>query len=149
MLGPMSTESRRQADERLAAALADAGAADRRDDYRDRLRVLKRDNTAEFRRMTEHYEQIVLPDLLAAADPLRVWIEFGMTLGGSAGPGRVAAVDGTGRSATWVGEYAAGELLLWIPDDRQAEALPLMVPAEPTAAQEATLDLLVRKKLSL
>ncbi|MGD8278371.1 MAG: hypothetical protein PVH00_10115 [Gemmatimonadota bacterium] len=145
----MSKDSRRQADERLGAALAGAAAADRRDDFRDRLRRLKRDNAPEFRRMTEHYEQVVLPDLLASPDPLRVWIEFGVTLGGTAGPGRVAAIDDTGRSGSWTGEYVAGQLLLWLPDDRQADALPLMVPVEPSAAQEATLDLLVRKKLAL
>ena len=145
----MSAESRRKADERLVAALADAAAADRRDDFRDRLRTLKRDNAAEFRRVTEHYERVVQPELLAAPDPLRVWVEFGVTLGGTSGPGRVAVIDGTGRSARWVGEYAASELLLWLPEDRQADALPLLVPAEPSPAQEATLDLLVRKKLSL
>jgi hypothetical protein len=145
----MSADARRKADERLAAALAGAGAADLRDDFRDRLRMLKRDNAAEFRRVTDHYEQIVLPDLLAAPDPLRVWVDFGVMLGGTAGPGKVAAIDRTGRSATWSGGFGPGELLLYLPDDRQAEALPLLVPAEPSAAQSATLDLLVRKKLSL
>jgi len=145
----MSAESRRKADERLAAALVEAAAADRREDLRDRLRTLKRDNAAEFRRITGHYEEVVLPELLASPDPLRVWIDFGVTLGGTSGPGRVEAIDGTGRSARWAGEYAAGELLLWLPEDRQADALPLLVPEEPSPSQEATLDLLVRKKLSL
>lgn len=145
----MSSDSRRKADERLAAALANAAAADLRDDFRDRLRTLKRDNAAEFRRVTDHYEQVVLPDLLASPDPLRVWVDFGVLLGGTAGPGKVSAIDATGRSTTWTGACVAGELLLWLPDDRQADALPLLVPAEPSAAQSATLDLLVRKKLSL
>jgi len=145
----MSADSRRKADERLAAALADVAAADLRDDFRDRLRTLKRDDAAEFRRVTDHYEKVVLPDLLGSPDPLRVWVDFGVVLGGTTGPGKVAAIDGTGRSATWSGECAAGELLLYLPDDRQADALPLLVPAEPSAAQSATLDLLVRKKLSL
>jgi hypothetical protein len=145
----MSADSRRKADERLAAALAEVGAADMRDDFRERLRALKRDNAAEFRRVTEHYEHVVLPDLLAASDPLRVWVDFGVMLGGTTGPGTVARIDATGRSAAWTGACLAGELLLWLPEDRQADALPLLVPAEPSAAQDATLDLLVRKKLSL
>jgi hypothetical protein len=145
----MSAESRRQADDRLAAALADAGAADRRDEYRERLRELKRVDAAAFRRMTDHYQQVVLPDLLDAPDPLRAWVEFGITLAGTASPGRVAVIDPTGRSATWSGEYTAGALLLYLPDDRESDALPLLVPVEPSAAQRATLDLLVLKKLSL
>jgi hypothetical protein len=145
----MSADSRRQADERLAAALAEAAAADQRDDFRERLRALKRDSAAEFRRVTEHYERVVLPDLVSAPDPLRVWVDFGVMLGGTTGPGKVARIDATGRSTTWTGACEAGELLLWLPDDRQADALPLLVPAEPSAAQSATLDLLVRKKLSL
>lgn len=145
----MSAESRRSADERLASAMAEAGMADAREEYRDRMRILRRENPAAFREATEHYEGVVVPRLLQAVDPAGEWIAFGLTLATLSGPGRAVAVDGTGRSAEWRGGYAPGTLVLFLPEDRQAAAMILASPAAPTAAQSATIDLLVSKRLSL
>jgi hypothetical protein len=145
----MSTESRRNAEERLAAAMADAGMADSRAEYRERLRRLKKERPAAFRQATEHYERVVLPALLEGSDPAGAWLAFGLELAGLAGPGRAVAVDGTGRSCEWRAGGAPGALVLFLPEDRQAAAVVLAAPATPTAAQAATIDLLVAKKLSL
>lgn len=145
----MSDEARKAVDERLAAALESAGLADQREVYRIWMRTLKRKNVSAFREATEHYEGDVLPRLTDSADPLGAWIEFGIVLAGMTGPGQAVSVDASGRSEAWRGEYERGRLVLYLPEDRQREALPVVVPATPSPAQEATIDLLVRKKLSL
>jgi hypothetical protein len=145
----MTGGSRKEADERLAAALGQAGVADGREDYRNRLRLLKKDNAEGFRQATEHYDRVVLPALLAGSDPLGVWIEFGITLAGLGAAGRAVVVDESGRSTPWPGRYEPGSLVLFVPEDRQEDVLPLAVPVAPSAAQSATIDLLVLKKLAL
>lgn len=145
----MDEDRRKAADERLAAALENAGVADGRGDYRSWMRALKRRDATAFRDVTNRYQQQTVPQLLESDDPLGAWIAFGVTLAGMTGPGQMVSVDASGRSEAWHGEYERGRLLLFLPEDRQQEALPVVVPAAPSAAQTATVDLLVRKKLSL
>jgi len=145
----MSGGSRKEAEAWLAAALGQAGVADGREDYRNRLRLLRKENAEGFRQATEHYDRVVLPALLAGSEPLGVWIEFGITLAGIRAAGTAVVVDESGRSAPWRGRYQPGTLVLFVPEDRQEDVMPLAVPAAPSAAQSATIDLLVLKKLAL
>lgn len=143
-----SAELRARAEARLAEAAAAAACADPRPPLRDRLRDLKEAHPAAFERAIGHYEQVVLPGLAGAAEPLAAWIEYARFLGELTSPGRVLAVDATG----WAGPYQApepGQLVLFLPDDQAGAVLVALSPAAPTAAQQATIDLLVKHKLSL
>ena len=58
------------------------------------------------------------------------------------------SIDHTGLASPFE-VSAAGLLLLFIPDDGAAPVLIALAPATPTPAQHASIDLLVRRKLSL
>jgi hypothetical protein len=145
----MSTsELRALADARLAQAVIAAGLADPRPPLRDRLRELKESHPAGFERALAHYEQVVLPALSGAAEPLQVWADYARFLGELGSPGRLLAVDATG-GATPYQAPAPGTLVLYIPDDTASPVLVALAPASPSPAQQATIDLLVHRRLSL
>jgi hypothetical protein len=143
----MDPQLRSRAEARLASAAEALGLADPRPPYRDRLRELRQTHPDAFERAIAHYEQRVLP-ALAQDDPLPVWLEYGRFLGSLTGQGRLTHIDESGRASTWPpGDPAA--LMLFVPDDTAAGALVLCQPASPSAAQQATLTLLVERKLSM
>lgn len=122
------------------------GLADPRPAYRERLRALRQSRPEVFDQAVEHYEQNVLP-ALADAEPLPVWLEYGRYLASRTTAGKVFTVDESGRSALWT-EGAPAGLVLFIPDDNAAEVMVLSQPVTPSPAQNATLTLLVERKLA-
>jgi hypothetical protein len=154
----MDTALRTRAVARLTAAARAKGLADPRAPYRERLRVLRQTEPDAFERAIEHYEQHVLPSL-ADAEPLPVWIEYGRFLATLTGAGKVTRIDESGRATSWspdspaalVSKWTAGVpvgLVLFIPDDAAADVMVLCQPVSPSDAQQATLRLLVERKLS-
>jgi len=143
-----STDIRNLADNRLDQATAAAAFADPRPPLRERLRDLKDANPGAFERARTHYEQTVLPALAGEGDPLQVWVDYARFLGELASPGRLVGADGTGMASAYQ-LPATGQLILFVPEDSAAPVLIALAPAAPTPAQQATIDLLVNRKLSL
>lgn len=143
----MDPELRTRAEDRLTDAARALGLADPRPPYRERLRLLRQTQPEAFASAIQHYEQRVLPEL-AADDPVPVWVEYGRYLGSLTSEGSVTRVDEQGRATAWTAEAPAA-LVLFIPEETAGEVLVLCQPMAPTAAQQATMALLVERRLSL
>lgn len=144
----MDAQLRTTAETRLTEAAAAAGLADPRPAYRERLRQLREAHPAAFEQAITHYEQGVLPRI-AGDDPLVAWAEYGRFLCELTSDGALTRIDATGRAAPWTPEGDAGDLVLFIPSDTSGDALIVAQPRNPSAAQSASLDLLVNRKLTL
>lgn len=142
----MDPQLRTRAEGRLEEAARSHGIVDPRPPYRDRLRRLRESQRDAFDRAIEHYEQQVLPALADAA-PLNAWIDYGRYLAQLEGPGRTVRIEQDGRATTWSADAPPG-LVLFIPEDTASDVLVLSQPLKPSDAQEATLRLLVERKLS-
>lgn len=143
----MNPELRSRAEARLAEAAQARGLADPRPAYRERLRVLKHTHPDAFQQAVRHYDEQVLP-ALADRDPLDAWIEYGRFLASLTSAGVATAIDEKGRAAKW-NPATPASLVLFIPDDTSSDVLPLVQPDAPSAAQAATIALLVEKKLKI
>ena len=144
----VSTELRTRAEARLEQAAAAAACADPRPPLRERLRELKEGHPGAFEQAVAYYEQTVLPALAGTTDALAAWVDYARFVGGLTSPGRVVGIDGTG----WAAPYdppGPGLLVLFLPAESTSAVLIALAPAQPTPAQQATIDLLVKRKLSL
>lgn len=135
-----------QADRRLEEALAERGARDPRELYRERLRELKRVSPDEYAQAVEYYREVLLPEVASdGGDPLLAWTEYGRKLAAALAPGRTVCIDASGRAQPYEGA-SREELILHLPDARGSRALLVALPAEPSVAQRATIDVLVAGK---
>jgi hypothetical protein len=147
ILPSMDATLRARAEARLESAAAELGLADPRPPYRERLRRLRETDAAAFERAIRHYEEEVLAELASGDDPLAVWIAYGRQLVGDSV--RATAIDADGRAAPARPPIRPGTLVLLIPDDTAVDVLVATAPTTPSPAQQATLDLLVGRSLSL
>lgn len=130
----------------LEAALAESGARDPRDFYRERLRELKRVRPEEYQRAVAYYSDTLLPEVAEGRrDPLAAWTEYGRRLAEALAPGRTVSIDASGRAHTFEGA-APERLILHLPDDNGAKALLVALPRALTPEQRATYDVLVSGK---
>lgn len=148
ILGAMDAELRTRAEARLEQAAAALGLADPRAPLRQRLRQLRESHPDAFGRAVEHYEATVLPGL-AGDDPIHAWLDYGRFLGQLTSNGRLTAIDATGRAAAFRPPLQQGTLVLFVPDDTSADVLVAASPLQCSAAQQASLDLLVHRRLGL
>jgi hypothetical protein len=138
-------DPRAAADARLEEAIAAAGVADPRPACRERLKALRQSDSTAFDRALEYFDRTLVSAIADGAEPLAQWVAYGRFLGELGGRGRTVAVDGSGRARAYEESAPpAGALVLFIPDETHKPAVPLLVPAAPTPAQRATIDLLVR-----
>jgi hypothetical protein len=130
----------------LEAALAESGARDPRDFYRERLREIKRLRPEDYQRAVAYYSETLLPEVAGGKrEPLAAWTEYGRRLAEALAPGRTVSIDPSGRAHTY--ETAAPDrLILHLPDDNGAKALLVALPSALTAEQRATYDVLVSGK---
>lgn len=142
----MDPQLRARAEARLAEAAEAEGIADPRPPYRDRLRQLRQSHPEAFDRAIEHYERKVLP-ALAGEQPLAAWLEYGRFLASLEAEGRVVGIDSRGRASDWSSDARPG-LVLFIPDDTAADVMVLCQPVAMSEAQQATVRLLVDRRLS-
>lgn len=147
----MDEALRARADARLEQALAAGPYQDPRALYRDHLRTLKGQDPAAFQRALRYFDEVLVPRVAGQeGDPLAEWLVYGRFLAELSGPGRIVAVDQTGRART--GEHTAdgrNVLILHLPDDTHAPAFVLAFPRQPSPAQQATFDLLVTGKVMI
>lgn len=130
----------------LEAALAESGARDPRDFYRERLRELKHSRPEEYQRAVVYYSDTLLPEVAEGRrEPLAAWTEYGRRLAEALAPGRTVSVDATGRAHVY-GGAAPDRLILHLPEDKGAKALLVALPRALTPEQRATYDVLVSGK---
>jgi hypothetical protein len=138
------------AERALEAALAESGARDPREFYRERLRELKRVRPDDYKTAVAYYTDTLLPDVAGhRRDPLSAWTDYGRRLAEALAPGRTVGIDETGRARPFAsaGDPAGGGgLVLHLPHDTGAKALVVALPRALTAAQRAAYDVLVSGK---
>lgn len=149
----MTDASRREeAERRTEKAFAGSGWRDPRTAYRSLLKRLREQDPAGFEEAVADYERnVVTPVAAGTADPVRAWLEFGFDLANRLGPGgRIVRVDADGRATEDPsGALEVPGLLLHMPADEGAPALPVAMPREPSPAQQATLALLAEGRQAL
>lgn len=146
----MSDQLAAEADRRLEEALAAEGARDPREYYRERLRDLKQASPEEYGRAVTYFRERLIPDVASGeVEPLSAWTEYGRVLAEALAPGRTVAVDATGRAHPYEAPAPRDRLVLHLPDGKSSRALLVGLPAELSAAQRATYDLLVSGKQKL
>jgi hypothetical protein len=146
----MATDPQAQADERLESALAASGARDPRPECREVLRGIRRRDESEYAAaVAEYRESVVRPIAEQGADPIGTWIDFGVRLADRLAPGRTVIVDPAGRAADYAAPPSPSGLILHLPRERAGRAIPVALPAEPTGAQRATLELLAHGRVKL
>lgn len=146
----MTTDLHEKADARFAAALAASGARDPREYYRAQLRELKRSNPEGYDQAVGYYQDELVPSIAERdADPLQAWQAYGLLIARLAAPGRAVAIDPTGRSRPLESSGAPDDMILHLPDARNAPALLVGLPPKPSTAQVATHRWLVAGRRAL
>ena len=141
----MSDSTAAAAEKVLDAALAETGARDPRDFYRERLRELKRTHPDDYQRAVAYYTDTLLPEVAERRrDPLVAWTEYGRRLAEALAPGRTVSIDDGGRARPY--DTSADGLIVHLPDDKGARALLVSLPRSLSAPQRATYDVLVAGK---
>lgn len=139
-----------RAEARLDEALKQAGARDPREFYRERLRELKQASPEGYAAAVGYYRDTLIPQVASGeGDPIAAWTEYGRWLADALAPGRTVAVDGTGRAHPYRAPAPGDRLILHLPEGRGGRALLVALPAQLTAAQRATYDVLVAGKQKL
>ncbi|MEM7413991.1 MAG: hypothetical protein AAF389_00755 [Gemmatimonadota bacterium] len=142
----MADDVTTRADQALEAALAETGARDPREFYRERLKELKQSNPNGYASAVQYYKETLLPSIADQGRPaLDAWTEYGRVLAESVSPGRTVSIDATGRAHPYEGPNLE-RLILHLPDGK-GRALLVGLPPELSSEQRATYDVLVAGKL--
>ena len=149
ILRAMTADIKALADRNLTAAAARLRLADPRPAFRERLRFLKDERPDAFATALRHYEEKVLPELASEGDAIAAWVRYGEAIAAFTAAGRLITVDAQGRAMKFATPVPEAALILHVPDDTAAPVLVAASPSEPSAAQQATLDLLVNRKLGI
>lgn len=124
---------------------------DPRAGYRALLRHLRERDADAFGEAVADYEaRVVAPVASGSVDPVRAWLAFGTRLAERLGGGRTVRIDPNGLEiGTSDTPVEPIDLLLHLPADESARALPVAIPREITPAQQATLALLAEGRQAL
>lgn len=147
----MSDETKEAIERRTEEAFARSVWQDPRAEYRAMLRRLREQDATAFEGAVREYETIVVARLAdRSVDPVEAWLSYGERLAGWVGGGRTVRIDAVGRAidteppATDSADRAPEPaVLLHLPAVESAPAIVVACPREPSAAQRATLALLV------
>ena len=147
----MSDDLQTEADLRLEEALADTGARDPREFYRECLRNLKQTDRRAYDEAVEYYREVLLPSLVKGVDPLPAWTEYGRRLATLTTPGRTVMVNQAGVAEPYLEPAPLDRLVLHLPEARGSASRAVVVglPVELTRAQRAHYDLLVSGRMTL
>jgi hypothetical protein len=138
---------RSRADERFEAALAETGARDPRDFYRNRLVELREINPDAYRKAIRYYEKELVPAVARAdSDPIAEWLEYGCVLADLLVKGSAVMIDPTGRAHPYTRPVPADHLVLHLPTSMREPALAVGLPPSLSPAQSATYQLLVSRR---
>ncbi len=140
----MTTDSQQKADTRFAEALAASGARDPRDYYRKQLKKLKRSNPEGYAEAVAYYQNKLVTSIAERdADPIQAWQSYGLLIAGLTSSGRPVAIDHTGRSRPFAPPGEVEDMILHVPDTKNARPLLVGLPPNPSSAQMATYNWLV------
>lgn len=141
----MDEGTRKEADRRFEEALEATGARDPRDFYRKALRELKERDAAGYDRAVSHFQHSLVPSIAAGeVEPLGAWRDYGCLIAEAFEEGRAVAIDESGKSLPFDSETPMDWLVLHVPENKGTRAILVSLPLEPSPAQRATYDLLVR-----
>ena len=141
----MDEGTRKEADRRFEEALDATGARDPRDFYRKALRELKERNPAGYDRAVNHFQTSLVPSIAAGeVEPLGAWREYGRLIAEVFEEGQTVAIDEVGKSLPYDPGTPMDWLVLHLPKGKGSRAILVSLPPEPSPAQRATYDLLVR-----
>lgn len=136
---------RKEADRRFEEALKHSEAQDPRDLCREVLRELKRTNPQGYDRAVGHFQDVLVPAIASGrAEPLQAWREYGRLLAEAVADGRTVAIDGTGRAHPYQPDAPMDWLVLHLPEAKTARVRAVSLPANPSQAQKAAYELLVK-----
>ncbi len=145
----MDPDLKQAADARFDEALAASGARDPREHYRKRLKELRKANPPGYGKAVQYYEAETVPSIAEGrADPIQAWTDFGARLAEICAPGRVWAVDATGRRRPYEPPGDTADMILHLPEGR-APTFVVALPRDPTPSQMATFDWLVAGRRSV
>lgn len=136
---------RERADARFEQALQATGARDPREFYRTRLRELREQDAAAFKRALEYFEGTLTPEVAReGSDPVAAWLEYGRFLATLVAPGRTVQVDTSGLAHEYTPPVPLDHLVLHLPEKTAVPVQVVGIPVQLSPAQRATYDLLVR-----
>jgi hypothetical protein len=146
----MASDLRGRAEARLIEAAEALDLGDPRPPLRGRLKRLRETHPEAFTSAVAYYENTVLP-ALAGADAVTAWVDYGRFVGEltAGGQGQLTRIDAHGRASAFRPPLTKGSLVLFVPEDGADEVLPVVAPRQPSAAQQAALELLVHRRLEL
>jgi hypothetical protein len=144
----MASDLRARAEARLIEAAEALDLGDPRPPLRGRLKRLRETHPEAFASAVAHYENTVLA-ALARADAVTAWVDYGRFVGERTAAGQLTRIDAHGRASTFQPPLTRGSLVLFVPEDGADEVLPVVAPRQPSAAQQAALELLVHRRLEL
>ncbi len=146
----MDPAQRDEADRQFEKALEDAGARDPRGFYRQALRELKELNPQAYDGAVDHFQDTLVPSIASGeAEPLHAWREYGRIIAEATADGRTVEIDATGRARPFSSETPMDRMVLHLPHAKGGKAILVSLPPEPSGAQRATYDLLVKGKQKL
>ena len=146
----MGSDQQEKADQLFENALEETGARDPREYYRTRLKELKQGNTEGYDQAVSYFRDTLIPSIASGeAEPVTAWLEYGRRIAEIFAEGRTVEVDPSGRSAPYASPSPLDHLILHLPDQKNLRALLIGLPPDPSPAQLATYDLLVRGKQKL
>ena len=137
--------SREAADALTQKALVAGGWADMRPIYRTMLRNLKLRDPSAFEEASRRFASEIEPAISAGErEPVDAWVDYGAWIATRLGGGRLVKLDETGLAEPGEARPQPGNVLLFLPESGDGAAIPILQPAQPSAAQEAALELLTR-----
>ena len=136
------------ADQNFARALAESGARDPREFYRQRLKELRERDEQAFRRALDYYDTRLVPAVASgSADALAEWLEYGRVLAQLTTDGQTVQIDRSGRAHPYTPPVPKDHMVLHLPTSSREPALPVGIPSRLSPAQRATFELLVKQAL--
>jgi hypothetical protein len=137
-----------KADARFEAALEKSGARDPRDYYRDLLKELRDRDVEGYRTAVRYYEDRLIPSVAdGESDPLAEWLEYGCMLAKLIVDGNPVVIDPSGRRSSLDPPAPIDALVLHLPVSVSEPARAVGLPPTLSAAQTATYQLLVARKI--
>jgi len=140
-------ETREVAEERFKQALADTGARDPRDYYRERLVALRDRDPIAYQRAVVYFNTVLVPEVAReGSDPIAAWLDYGCFLAELSVDGGPVQIDASGRSQPYRSPAPTDHLVIHLPTSAREPALAVGLPPKLSPAQKATYDLLVLRR---
>jgi len=147
---PMGSDQQEKADQLFEKALEETGARDPREYYRTRLKELKQGNPEGYDQAVSYFRDTLIPSIASGeSEAVVAWLEYGRRIAELFADGSTVEVDPSGRTTPYASPSPPEHLVLHLPNQKKLRALLVGLPPDPSPAQRATYDLLVKGKQKL